>query len=128
MSTTRLWYPKLTPRSVTMTRVLPAVTTLSIAWRMSAGARNWPFLMLTTRPGPRRRHDQVGLAREEGGNLEDVGHLGGARRVRRLVDVGEDRHAGRGPHVREDPHALPAGPGPRNDPPDVRFALSYDTL
>ena len=48
--------------------------------------------------------------------------------VRRLVDVGQDRHAGRRPHVREDRASLPAGPGPRNDPPDVRFALSYDAL
>ena len=48
-------------------------------------------------PGPRGGHDQVGLPGEERRNLQDVDDLGGRRRLRRLVDVGQDRHAGVAP-------------------------------
>ena len=50
MSTTRLWYPNEAPRSVRMTRSLPVEVILAIAWRMSWGARNWPFFTLTAFP------------------------------------------------------------------------------
>ena len=60
---------------------------------MSFGARNWPFLTLTAVPVLRRGDEQIGLAREERGNLQDVGDLGGAARPGRLVDVGEDRQS-----------------------------------
>ena len=70
--------------------MLPVEATFSAASRMSCGARNWPFLMLTIRPGAAGRDQQVGLAAEEGGDLEDVGHFGGRAGLRGLVDVGED--------------------------------------
>ena len=47
---------------------------------MSSGARNWPFLTLTTRAGARGGDEQVGLARQERRNLQDVGDLGDRRR------------------------------------------------
>ncbi len=77
---------------MTITRVLPASTTFATACEMSSGARNWPFLMLTTRPGRGRGDQQVGLAAQERGNLQDVGDVRGGRRLGRLVDVGQDRH------------------------------------
>ena len=42
---------------------------------MSQGAMNWPFLMLTARPLRAGRQQQVGLAAQEGRDLEDVDHL-----------------------------------------------------
>ncbi len=36
-------------------RWLPLSTSFATTWRMSRGARNWPFLTLTARPGPARR-------------------------------------------------------------------------
>ena len=49
--------------------------------------------------GPRRRDEQIGLPGEERRDLQDVGDLGDGRRLRRLVDVGEDR-ARRPPRAR----------------------------
>ncbi len=40
ISTTRLLYPKLAPRSVSETRSLPLSRIFSTAWRMSQGATN----------------------------------------------------------------------------------------
>ena len=51
-------------------------------WRMSSGAMNCPFLMLTARPVARRGHHEVGLAAEEGGDLEHVADLGRRRALR----------------------------------------------
>ena len=78
--------------------------------------------------GLRGRDDEVGLPREERRNLQDVGDLGGLRRLPGLVDVGQDRHADvvarRGRAT-----ARPASrPGPRNEVSDVRLALSNDAL
>ena len=42
--------------------------------------------------GFRGRDDEVGLPGEKRRNLQHVGDLGGGARLRRLVDVGEDRH------------------------------------
>jgi hypothetical protein len=44
--------------------------------------------------GARRRLDEIGLARQEGRDLQDVGDLGDRADLGGLVDVGEDRHAG----------------------------------
>ncbi len=44
------------------------------------------------RRGPGRRHDQVGLAAEEGGDLHQLGHFGDRRGLIDLVDVRRDRH------------------------------------
>ena len=54
--------------------------TFSIAWRMSSGARNWPFFTFTTRPVRAAADDQIGLARQERRDLQHVGDLGHARR------------------------------------------------
>ena len=78
--------------------------------------------------GPRRGHQQIRLARQERRNLQDVGDRGGRRRLRRLVDVGEDRQPGRAPSPRPAPRRPASRPGPRNDVADVRFALSNDAL
>src|SRR5258706_165957 len=52
-STIRFWYPNVVPRSVTSTLSFPVERTLSMAWRISGGDRNCPFLILTARPvGP----------------------------------------------------------------------------
>ena len=50
----------------------------------------------------RRGDDQIRLPDEERRDLEDVGDLGGARRLPRFVDVGQDRHARRLADARED--------------------------
>ena len=85
-----------------MTRGLPASTTLATACRMSSGARNWPFLMLTTRPvcaaATSRsvwRHRNAGICRTSATSAAGA-------RLRRLVDVGQDRHAERGLDGRQD--------------------------
>ena len=54
---------------------------------------NCPFLMFTGLAGPCGRDQQIGLTAQKRRNLQDVDHLGGDRRVRRLVDVGEHRQA-----------------------------------
>ncbi len=41
----------------------------------------------------RGRDQQIGLARQEGGDLQDVDDVGGRLRLRRVVDVGEQRDA-----------------------------------
>ncbi len=61
--------------------------------------------------GARRRHHQVGLPAEEGGNLEHVHHRGDRLRLVRLVDVGYQRQAGLLPRRSQDPEAL-LHPGP----------------
>ena len=48
------------------------------------------------------RDDQIGLPREERGNLQDVGDFGRARGLPGFVDVGQDRHASRFANARED--------------------------
>src|ERR1035441_8289784 len=50
ISTTRLLYPKLDPRSVSTTWLLPVDATFSAARWISCGATNCPFLMFTMRP------------------------------------------------------------------------------
>jgi len=51
--------------------------------------------------------EQIGLPRQERRDLQDVGDLGRGRRLRRLVNVGEDRHAGSLADAAE--HAQPFG-------------------
>jgi hypothetical protein len=71
---------------------LPAEAILAATFAMSQGARNWPFLTLTTRPF-RRGDEEIGLAAEEGGDLQDVDRLGRPARIARLVHVGEHGQA-----------------------------------
>ena len=103
-------------------------SSLPTTWRMSCGARNWPFFTLTGLPVLRGRHEQVGLAAQKRRNLQDVHDCRRRRGVRGLVNVGEHRQAG----ARFDVGRACAGPasrpGPRNDDSDVRLALSYDAL
>src|SRR3954471_2689431 len=70
MSETRVLYPKDAPRSVTSTFGLFALVILDTTLAMSQGARNWPFLTLTTLPvaaaANRRsvcRHRNAGICR-----------------------------------------------------------------
>ena len=62
--------------------------------------------MLTTRP-VNGCDQQVGLARQERRNLYHVCHLGHLRRVRWLVDVGQNRHTRRFADLRERAEAVP---------------------
>ena len=64
---------------------------------MSAGRQELTLLDVDGAPGLGRRDEQVGLAAQEGGNLQHVGDLGGGRGLRRLVDVGEHGHADAAP-------------------------------
>ena len=59
------------------------------------------FLDVHDAAGARGRDEQIRLPREERRDLQDVRDLGGARRLRRLVDVGQDRYAGGFAHARE---------------------------
>src|SRR6266436_10024723 len=49
-STTRFWYPKEAPRSVTTIFVFPALAIFSTTLLMSHGERNCPFFTFTARP------------------------------------------------------------------------------
>ena len=99
-------------------------TTLPI----SAGERNWPFFTFTARPVAAAATQQVGLAAEEGGDLEHVGDLRGGLGLPGLVDVGDHRDADSLLDRGEDRRALPPAPGPRADAPDERLALSNEDL
>ena len=79
-------------------------------------------------PGRRDRHDEVGLPAEERGRLQHVDDGRDGRDLRRLVDVGQHRQAGLAPHLVEDRADPSSMPTPRNEPSDVRFALSNDDL
>ena len=59
-------------------------------------------MILTARPGFSGGDEQVGLAAEEGGDLEDVDGLGRDLALAGLMDVGEDRKAGLASQAAED--------------------------
>ncbi len=65
-----------------------------------------PLLDVHRPAGPRRGHHEVGLAAEEGGDLEHVADLGGRRALVRLVDVGDHREAGLLLDEPQHPHPL----------------------
>jgi hypothetical protein len=73
--------------------VLPVVATFSTAWRMSQGATNWPFLDVDGAAGAAGGDEEVGLAAEEGWDLQDVGTFCGDFAMRGLVHVGQDGQA-----------------------------------
>ena len=77
----------------TRTFGLPDAATLRATFFMSQGARNWPFLTLTARPVSAAATQQVGLAAEEGRDLQHVDDLGDRRALLGLVHVGEHRQA-----------------------------------
>ena len=74
-------------------RVLPVEATFSAASRMSCGATNCPFLMLTIAAGAARLQQQVGLPAQERRNLQDVGDFRRGPGLRGFVDVGQNRVA-----------------------------------
>jgi len=76
MSTTRLLYPKDTPRSVMRMFVFPVEATFPMAFLMSRG-QELAFLDVHHPVGPRRRNEQVRLAREERRDLDHVEDLAG---------------------------------------------------
>ena len=92
---------------------------------MSSGARNWPFLMLTTRPVLRRGDEQDRSGGEERRNLQ---HVGDRRppvpRLRRLVNVGRGSARRACALIAASARSPSSSPGPRNERLDVRFALS----
>ena len=51
------------------------------------------FLQIDNLAGGHRRIDQIGLATEEGGNLQDIHDLSGGLRLGFGMDVGEHGHA-----------------------------------
>ena len=102
----------------------PASRHFATAWRISLGARNCPFFTETLLPVPRAGEDEVGLAAEEGGDLEDVHHPPRGLRLPGLVHVG----ACRGARSRASPprrrRAPPRAPGRGSSCREERFALS----
>ncbi len=58
---------------------------------MSHGARNWPFLTLTDLAGSRRGDEKIGLAAEEGRDLQHVDGFGHGGTLIGLMHVGEHR-------------------------------------
>ena len=60
------------------------------------------FLDVDDAPGPCRRDEQIRLPAEERRDLQHVDGLGDRRRLRRLVDVGQDGHADLLAHAPQD--------------------------
>src|SRR5829696_2962103 len=110
-----------------MTLRLPVAVTFSIACRMSSGARNWPFLRFTARPVRAAaairsvcRERNAGICRICATSATGAACAGSWMSVRMGTSAASATRAStRTPSAR---------PGPRNDLPDVRFALSYDAL
>ena len=78
-------------------------------------------------PGARSRFEQVGLTRQKRRNLKHVGDFGDRRRMRGLVDVGENGDAGSLADAREDHRPLRT-PWAAEGSPEVRLALSCEAL
>ena len=90
--------------------------TLSIACRMSSGARNWPFLRLTTRP-VRAAATIRSVCRERNAGICRTSATSAAcARLPRLVDVRQDRHA----ELRRGPGRAPRGPSSMPGPAERR--------
>ena len=92
-----------------------------------AGRQELALLDVHRLAGAGRRHEQVGLAREKRRNLQHVDDLRGRGRLRRFVDVGQDRQAGPRLDVGERREAGVEARA-RMTSRDVRFALSNDAL
>ena len=69
---------------------------------MSHGARNWPFLTLTGLAGARGGDEKIGLAAEEGRDLQNVHCLGERRALIGLMHVGRDGKSNAFPDLGED--------------------------
>ena len=55
---------------------LPVLAILAATFTMSQGARNWPFFTLIALAGLAGGEQQVGLAAEEGRDLQHIDRLG----------------------------------------------------
>ena len=106
---------------------LPAAVTFAIAWRMSSGARNCPFFTFTTRPVRAAatsrsvcRDRNAGICSTSATSATGAACAGSWMSVR----IGTPAASRTRPSTR----TPSSSPGPRNDAPDVRFALSYDAL
>src|SRR5436190_13813733 len=127
MSTTRLLYPKLTPRSVTRIDRLPASASFATACRMSWGAMNCPFLMFTTLP-VRAAATSRSVCRDRNAGICSTS----ATAATIAACAGSWMSVRIGRPVRtftSSSAARPASsPGPRKERPDVRLALSNEAL
>ena len=74
---------------------------------MSHGARNWPFLTLTTLPVAAAASNRSVCRHRNAGNLQDVDGLRDLSALRGLMDVGEHGHAERGANFGKDRQRLP---------------------
>src|SRR5438093_375869 len=70
--------------------------------RQVAGRQELTLLHVDRTAGPGGRGEQPALARQESGDLQRVGHLGGGPDLDRLVDIGEDRDPQLALDARED--------------------------
>ena len=94
---------------------------------MSQGARNWPFLTLTGLPGARGGDQEIGLAAEEGRDLQDVDRFGDGRALLGLMHVGRDGKAELS-LISAKMGSAASSPSPRALAALVRFALSKELL
>ena len=78
---------------MTTIRSLPAAVIFAIDVAHVSRREELSFLDVDDAAGPCRRDQQIGLPAEERRDLQHVGDFGGRRRLRRLVDVGQDGHA-----------------------------------
>ena len=95
---------------------------------MSHGARNWPFLTLTTRPVLAGGDQQIGLAAKKGRNLQNIDHFGEARALIRLMHVGEHGDTELVAQIGENLAVPGRGRARVRSPREVRFALSNEVL
>ena len=84
---------------------MPALATFCATFFMSQGARNWPFLTLMARPVFGRGHEQIGLAAQEGRDLQHIDRLGDGRALLGQMHVGQHRAAIALAHLGEDRQA-----------------------
>ncbi len=111
-----------------ITLSLPLSVTLAATLTMSQGARNWPFLTLTTRPVLRSRDEQVRLAAEEGRDLQHVDDLGDRGALARRHARPSGRACRCAPGFRRRPAARPQAPCHVGPSTLVRLALSKEVL
>ena len=95
---------------------------------MSSGARNCPFLMLTTLPVRAAATSRSVWRDRNAGICRTSATSAAAAGLRGLVDVGEDRQAGARLDVGERAQARRRGPGRGTTCRDVRLALSNEAL
>ena len=92
MSTTRLLYPKEAPRSVRKTLSLPALANLGDRVTHVPRRNELALLDVHRATGLSSGDEQISLAAEERGNLQDVGDFRNALHVDGLMHVGEHRN------------------------------------